>query len=213
MAIRYPIEYSLSPRQVDAGMRWIRMVLKNVGDDELTSLDVKLNSFDTYSLDVEGTGLFVGALGPAEEVTHAFQVSARLTDRMYISLDGYRDGERFHWESPGIRVVVGDAAAELVSLFAMTRPYPPPGKAIRCEATVKGLRPSKDLVLESWVRAPSDRFEFRTLELGSIAAGEELKPAFEVVPEEEGSYTVYAYLYDGYERIGHESDQIYVIRP
>lgn len=211
MPTRYPIEYRLEPKQVDAGMRWFRLTLENVGEEDLTLLDVRLNSLDTYSLDVQGNGLFLFALESGDEVTRAFRVFANLTDRLYISLDGYRDGEPFHWESPGLRIRVGDPVAELVSLFAMTEPYPPPGRAIRCEATIRGLRKSKNLVLESWVRAPSATFDFRTIELGEISPGKEVTTAFEVIPEEEGSYTVYAYLYDGYKRIGHESEEVYVV--
>ena len=213
MPFKHPIAYSLNPKKVDPGMRWVGLTLENVGDEDLTSLDVKLNSFDTYSLNVQGTGLFLVALTPGEQVTRAFQISASLTDRVYVSLDGFRDGERFHWESPGVRVTVGDAVAELVSLFAMTEPYPPPGKTIRCEATIRGLDNAEHLVLESWVRAPSGTFDFSTIEVGPISPGKEVTREFEVTPEEEGSYTVYAYLYDGYDRIGHEVDQIYVIRP
>lgn len=80
----------------------------------------------------------------------AFQLSANRTGSVYVTLDGRRDGERFHWESPGIPVTVGAELAELVSLFAMTEPYSVIGEKVRCEATIRGLMQSEGLSFEFW---------------------------------------------------------------
>jgi hypothetical protein len=187
------------------------LTLENVGDNDLTTLDVRLNSLDEYSISVPEPSTYIVSLLPGEEKTRAFQVSADLTGRLYISIDGWQNGEEFHWETPGIPITVGHEVAELVNLFALTEPYPPPGEKIRCETTVRGLDDSEeDLSLEFWAQKPTGEFE----ELASmdikVVDGEETTYSVDIEPEEEGSYTIHAYLYDGVRRIGHEVDYVYV---
>ena len=121
MAFKKPFEYELSPREIDPGTRWITLRLKNVGDQPIKSLDLRLNSLDTYSISVQGLGRFWGLLAPGEEMEFPFQVIADSHGRLYGSVDGWQDGERFHWESPGMPVSVGGAAAELISVSATAR--------------------------------------------------------------------------------------------
>lgn len=215
MAVRYPLEYELEPRQIEPGTRWLTLTLKNVGDRDLTSLDVRLNSLDDYSISVLKRGLFISALQPGEEKTRAFQVTADLTGRLYATVDGYKGGTlEFHWESPGILVTVGQEVAELVSLFALTEPYPASGSKIRCQTRVRSLRESEGLTLEFWVQTPQAKFEelaIRTTE--HLDEGEEGTYSVEITPDEEGTYIVHAYLYDERaRRIGHEMDRVYVVQ-
>jgi hypothetical protein len=138
-------------------------------------------------------------------------VSADLTGRVYAAVEGWRGEERFEWESPAVTVRVGEAPAELVSVFALTEPYPSPGKALRCEAMVRGLEPAGDLRLEFWAQQPVGEFkELGTLENLQVSSGEENSYATEIAPEREGEYVVHAYLYDGERRIGHATDKVYV---
>jgi len=215
MAIRDPIEYRLTPKHVDPGLRWIKLTLKNTSQDELTSLDVRLNTLDTYSIGVLGTGSYIVALRPGQEKERAFQISANLTGRLYASLDGWRNGAHFHWETPGILITVGDEIAELENLFAMTEPYPPPGRKIHCEAHMRALADAEDLSLQFWADTPGGEFkEVMTVDLGSLSAGEEKTYTVDVTPEEEGSYAIHSYLYDkSMRRIGHEVDYVYVVEP
>jgi len=211
MAARYPIQYELEPRSVDAGMNWLTLHLRNMGTEELKDLDVRLNSLDTWSMYVYGTGDHILILSPSDEEVIHFQVSVIVTSRVYVSIDGRRDGEPFHWESPGVVVRVSQEPAELVSLFAMTEPYPVAGERLRCEATVRGLAESGGFRLEFWANAPSGRFdEVAVVKTKDIAPGEEVRYGAEVLPEEEGPYTLYAYLYDGAKRIGREKEYVYV---
>jgi len=211
MAIRYPIEYDLSPKSVDVGMRWLTLTLKNIGAQTLMALDVRLNSLDVYSINVYGTGSYISILKPGEEEVLAFQASANYTASVYVSLDGWKDGERFHWESPAIPVIVGEEVAELATVFAMTEPYPIRGEMIRCEATIRGLTESEGLDLEFWAETPGGEFqELATIETKELAAGEQARYAAEITPEEEGLYTLYVYLYDGVRRIGREVEYVYV---
>jgi len=211
MAIRYPIEYDLSPKNVPVGTRWLTLQLKNIGSDSLTGLDVRLNSLDVYGVSVYGTGSYISVLSPNEEQVLAFQIAATSTASVYASIDGWQDGEPFHWESPAILLTVGQEVAELVSLFAMTEPYPIAGERIRCEATVRGLARSENLKLEFWALAPNGEFEqLAEVETKALSAGEEARYTAEVAPDEDGLYTLYAYLFHGTRRIGREVERVYV---
>lgn len=119
MAIKYPLEYELTPKSIATGRHWVTLSLQNIGAQDLTGLDASLNSLDAYSISVLGTGSYISILSPNERRELPFQVSANRTGSLYVTVDGWQDGERFHWESPGIPVTVGAEVAELVSLFAI----------------------------------------------------------------------------------------------
>lgn len=211
MAIKYPLEYDLTPKSIGTGRHWVTLTLKNIGSQDLTGLDINLNSLDAYSISVLGTGSYVSILKTDESRDLPFQVSANRTGSLYLTLDGWKDGERFHWESPGIPITVGAEVAELVSLFAMTEPYSVVGERIRCEATVRGLTPSEALTLEFWADTPGGEFEeLAIVETKQLQPGEEATYSAEVTPDEDGLYTIYAYLYDGVRRIGREVEYVYV---
>lgn len=213
MPTKEPFQYALEPREMEPGMRWLALSLRNIGSQNLTALDVKLNSLDAYSIGVGGTGSYVALLEPQEEKTRAFQISANITTQVYASVDGYRDGRPFHWESPALRIQVGRDVAELLSMFAITEPYPPAGERIRCEATLYGLQPNEGLNLEFWIDTPDGGIEeLARMATQQMAAGEQATYSVEFTPEEEGTYTVHAYLYDGVRRIGHETDVVYVVK-
>ncbi len=134
MATRFPLEYEIKPKSVPAGMRWLTLRLKNIGTEPLTGLDVRLNSLDAYSISVYGTSSYIAVLSLGEEQLIPFQVAANGTTSVYATVDGWQDGDTFHWETPGMLVIVGEEAAELVSLFAMTEPYPaqPIPRCLQC---------------------------------------------------------------------------------
>jgi hypothetical protein len=211
MAIKYPLEFELNPDSMDAGRHWVTLRLRNIGAQDLTGLDITLNSLDAYSISVLGTGSYIAVLKPNEEREIPFQVSANRTGSLYVAIDGWKDGGRFHWESPGMPVTVGAEAAELVSLFAMTEPYSLVGERIRCEATVRGLTQSEGLSLEFWADTPGGEFEeLAIVQTKELSPGEEATYSAEITPDEDGLYTIYAYLYDGVRRIGREVEYVYV---
>ncbi|MFO7742075.1 MAG: hypothetical protein R6X31_07160 [Anaerolineae bacterium] len=213
MATRRPIQYEVSPRELDRGLHWLALRLRNVGDQPLTGLSVRLHSMDDYSIAVAGEGDYVQSLVPGEEEEVPYRVSADLTGRVYASAEGWRGEERFQWESPGILIKVGEAPAELMSVFALTEPYPSPGEELRCEAIVRGLEPTGDLRLEFWAQEPQGAFEeLAALENLQLSPGEQTTYATAITPEREGEYVVHAYLYDGERRIGHATDTVYVGR-
>jgi hypothetical protein len=194
------------------GSRWLTLKIKNIGEENLIGLDVKLNSLDAYSISLSDTGHYVASLKPGGEFVLPFQVRVNSTDFCYVSIDGMQETEILHWESPRIKLTLGESKAALVSLFALTKPYPPCGERIQVEATLQGTAQSDDdLSLRFWAQTPAEDFkELGIIKPKDLAEKERARYTVEFVPEEEGLYTVYAYLYDGAKRIGHDLDQVYV---
>ena len=155
MALRYPIEYELTPKNIKARRRWLSLRLKNVSSNTISALDIRLNSLDVYSVSVYGTGSYVSVLQPDEEIILPFQVQANASGSVYVTADGFRDGVNFHWETPAVPLTVGEEVAKLVSLYAMTEPYPLLGDRIECEATIRGLDDTKGVTLEFWAENPN----------------------------------------------------------
>jgi len=92
----------------------------------------------------------------------------------------------------------------------MTEPYPNVRETVRCEATVRGLAQSAGLTLEFWVEEPDGTFEeMGTVETRALGAGDTATYTAEMTVDEEGVYTVYAYLYDGVKRIGREIEHVF----
>jgi hypothetical protein len=211
MAIKGPIQYELTPTSTSAGLRWLTLAIKNTGTKNLIGLDIKLNSLDAYSIHVYGTGSFIQVLQPGEEQILPFQALINATGWIYVSIDGWQGADMFHWESPRLRMKVDQDAATLVSLFALTEPYPRLGERIRVEATLQGAAESQDLRLEFWAETPEEQaVELGTVEPKDLVNGEEVRYAVEITPRQEGMYTLYAYLYDGARRIGHELEHVRV---
>jgi len=155
MAAEFPLQYEISPRTLRGGRSWLVVNLKNISQDPLTGLHVRLNSLDTYAIDVHEDAKFVSALHADQGTELHHRVGAQQSGGVYISADGRRAGEAFHWESPSRRIAVGDRVAELVSVFALAEPYPRAGEPIVIEATLRGLTLSSGLILEFWVETPS----------------------------------------------------------
>jgi len=211
MPIKYPIEYELKPMHMTEGRRWLTLRIKNTSTDDLSSLDVRLNSLDAYSISVHGSGNYMANLGPQEERMLAFQVLANTSSGLYVTIDGWRDNAPFHWESPNILITVGKEVAELASLFAMTEPYPAQNSKITCEAVVRGLEQSEGLQLEFWADTPGETLEeLAAIETKALAPGETARYGAEITVEKRGAYTIYAYLYDDFKRIGRRTEHIYV---
>jgi hypothetical protein len=211
MAVKYPIAYELSPQRTAKGSRWLSVRLRNVGSEELTELDVNLHSLDTYNLSVAGSGKLVPRLLPETEERLDFRVVATATNSLYITIDGFREGEPFHWESPDLWVRIGEETAELASIFAVTEPYLKQHQSVRCRVTVRGLAPSEGLRLEVAADTPSGEVEeLAVVSTRPLEAGDVDQYEFDVTVEERGAYTLYAYLYEGERRIGRKVEHVYV---
>lgn len=170
-----------------------------------------MNSLDSYSLGVYKKSKYLAELKPGQEKVVPFRVTATATTNVFVSIFGYKEDRYYYWESPLIGLKVGKEVAELKTLFAMTAPFALLGKSLECEATVRGLERSEGLNLEFWADTPSGKFEeLAKIETKALSVGEEATYSAKITPREKGLYTIHAYLYDDYKRIGHETDSILV---
>ncbi len=192
------------------------MKLKNTSKDTIRGADIQLHSLDTYYLTVFGTfwsfgaGQYLKELKPNEEVELVFRINALGPADVYVTIIAR---ENFWWESSWIRIYVSEEKAELERVLVLSHPYTKIGKTLSVEATVKGLRKGAGLKLEFWVETPSGKSDKQaSTEIKELSAGEEARYTAEFTPKETGNYAVYAYLYDGWQRIGYKTNYIYVQR-
>ncbi len=214
---KYPIEYELNPMSVDKGNSWLTLKLKNTSRDTLRGVDVQLHSLDTHYLMVYGTwwgfgsGQYLKEFKPNEEVELVFRIDALGSADVYITIMAREERHYFWWESGWTHISVGEEKAILERLFVLSHPYTKIGKTLSAEATVKGVRKGAGLKLEFWVEPPSGKSEKQsTTEIKELSPGEEARYSAEFTPKEAGGYTIYAYLYDDWQRIGHKTNYIYV---
>ncbi|KON29775.1 hypothetical protein AC480_02525 [miscellaneous Crenarchaeota group archaeon SMTZ1-55] len=218
--IKFPIEYELSPSEIDVGSNWVTLKLKNIGREPLRGLDIQLHSLDTYQLTVYGTGLFgaghyLPILRPnGEEEEKMFRVNAVGSANVYVTIKAQRAGRPFTWASGWTNLKVSEEKAEIGRLLVLSNPYTSIGKTISAEATIKGLRASTGLRLEFWVEPPSGVSEEQaTIEIKDLPVGEEARYTVEFTPQETGYYTIYAYLYDEWRRIDYKTESLYAREP
>jgi hypothetical protein len=214
---KYPIEYELNPTSIDKGNSWLTLKLENISRDTLRGVDVQLHSLDTYYLTVYGTwwgfgyGQYLKELKPNEEVELVFRINASGSADVYATIIAREDKNNFWWESGLTHIYVTEEKAELERLLVLSHPYTQIGKTLSAEATVKGMRKATGLKLEYWVENPTGNSEKQaTTEIKELSPGEEARYTAEFTPKETGFYTIYAYLYDGWQRIGHKTNYIYV---
>jgi hypothetical protein len=216
---KYPFEYELTPREIDVGTNWITLTLKNIGDEALQYLDIQLHSLDTYNLTVYGMGLFgaghyVPLLESNEEKELVFRVNAVGSANVYITIKASGTRRHFTWDSGWTNITVSEEKAEIRRFLVLANPYTPIGRTIRAEATLKGLRDNAGLTLEFWVENPAGQSEEQaSIEIKDLPVGEEARYTVEFTPQETGVYTLYAYLYDGWKRIGYKTEDIYARKP
>ena len=218
MNYKYPIYYELNPTEIEKGTNWVTLKLKNIGNETLNNLDVQLHSADTYNLSVYGSwwfgaGQHVKELGPDKDIELVFRVNSIGSADAYATIKGRKDGKAFWWESSWMAIYVIDEKARIERLLVLSNPYTIIGKTISAEATIKGLRKDGDLRLEFWVETPSGKNEEQaTIDLKDLPVGEEARYTTEFTPKETGYYTIYAYLYDGWTRIGFKTETIFARR-
>jgi hypothetical protein len=214
--LKYPIEYELSPAVIEKGTNWITLKLKNVGSGTLTNLDVKLHSLDSYNLSIYGAwwfgaGQHIKELETKKYIELVYQINAIGSADVYVTIKGLKDGNYFWWESGFTNIKLSDEKAEIVGLLVLSNPYTTIGKTVSAEATIKGLRKTDELTLELWVETPSGIFEEQaTMEIKNLPLGEESRYTAEFTPKESGFYTIYAYLFDEWMRIGYKIETIFV---
>ena len=214
MKYKYPIEYELTPKEVDQGIHWLTFKMKNIGTKTLTGLDVQLHSLDTYQLKVNDIGNHVAMLKPDEEIHRVFRVAVNGSADVYASISACKDGDLFWWESGWMDVNLSENKAKLERLLVLSHPYTLIGKTLEAEATIKGISKNSGLKLEFWVNTPSGKLEeMAKIDTKDLSAGEEVQYSAEFTPKETGYYTINAYLYDGWKRLGHKTISFYTRKP
>ena len=220
--LKYPMEYEVTPVVIDKGSNWVTLKLKNIGRETLEELDIQLHSLDTNNLTVygnwgSGAGHYFPSLRPNEEKEVVFRVNALGSANVYITIKGSRDGEYskyLTWESGWTNLKLREEKAEIERLLVLSNPHTTIGETISAEATIKGLKESTGLRLEFWVEAPVGKSEQQaTIDIKDLPVGEEARYTVEFKPEQMGYYTIYAYLYDGWKRIGYETESIFAREP
>lgn len=212
MPIREPIKYELEPQIVELGWTWVSLHLTNVGTKDLRHLDIRLNPLDTYSVEVHDSSTYLDVLRIDEEKQIPFQITAERRGRVYATIDGWQDGDHFHWESPSLLISLGGDVAEIESFFALTPPSPVLGEPITCEVTLRGVGTSRNLVIEFWAETPSGKnLSLDKQGTDLLSMGETDTYAVDFTPEEEGIYVLHAYLFDAGRRIDHQTDAISVV--
>jgi len=153
-------------------------------------------------------------LGPNKEKELVFRVNAIGSADAYATIKARKDGKYFWWESGWTNIKLSEEKAEIGSLLVLSNLYTTIGKTLSAEATIKGLRESTGLKLEFWVEPPSGKFEEQaTIDIKELSVGEDARYTAEFTPKETGFYTIYAYLYDGWMRIGYKTESIYARKP
>jgi hypothetical protein len=207
---KYPIEYELSPETLEKGTQWLVLRLKNMGDGNLHNLDIQMHSTDSHQISFRNPSDYIYRLTPDEERHLNFQLDVHGTTALYINIRYFKEGGSFHWDSPWIREQVLGDVAELEGIL-VSNSYGGIGKELEVEATVKGLANSEGLRLVFWTDTPSGKYEeLAEIKTKKLSRGEEASYTANIIPKEEGYYTVYANLYDNSRRIGRDSDTIWV---
>jgi hypothetical protein len=211
---KHPIQYELEPPSVDAGAGLVVLSLKNIGTEKLTDLDVGLHSTDTYNLVVVDIKKSLSLLESHQKINLEYQITAYTSCWVYATLDGFKDGKRFHTESPLLKIRVLPEIAEIVSVFALAKPQIPTGEQIQIEATVRALSNCENLTLEFWTDAPDGEFkELATIQIAKLSKDEVGRYGADITPSQEGLYKITAYLYDGIKRVDAGVDQVMVTDP
>jgi len=210
---KHPIEYEFNPTEIDKGIHWLKLRLKNTGKVTLKELDVQLHSLDTFyfSLPHMYQGHYLIELKPNEEKQLVFRANVYGSADVYATITGRKfGGDSFWWESGWTHIHASQEKAEIERLLVLSNPYAAIGKALEAEATIKGLEKSTGLKLEFWVETPAGKLEEQaTMNIKELSVGEEARYSAAFTPKETGYYTIYAYLFHEGRRIGCKTESIY----
>lgn len=213
MALNPPFEYSISPERIEVGTHWMSIHLKNVSRQPLMNLDVRLISNDPYRIRPLDRSGYVNMLNPGEERVVPFQVEANQGGWVYLHVEYWLDEKLFYWESPNVWTKVRRDPARILTLFSIKGPQVNCGELVPAEATIIVDKPSENLRLDFWVETAGGRFEsFESINLEPIGAGEVRKIQTQFTPDEEGLYSIYAYLFDGDHRLDRKIEQLRIVK-
>ena len=210
MMRRLPISVYMTPREINKGTSTIKIQLKNNSDRRLETLEVGLHSLDQSLIEVENPEKWINAIEPGESIAVPFTVSAHRSAMIHTRIFGYMGEERFEWQSPPIRIRVGEEAAELISLLILGDSLRIVGDTLNVEATVRALKHNVQVTIDFWVNTPKEKYTKIGEITTSVLQQGDTKHLIEFTPSETGLYTVYAYLYEGSRQIDRQSDKVFI---
>jgi hypothetical protein len=152
-------------------------------------------------------------LNPGEERVVPVQIEATQGAWIYLHLEYWLKDKLYYWESPNVWIKVRRDPARIMTLFSTKGPQLILGQDVPVEATILSDLPSDNLRLDFWIETASGRFEsFRSVDLGAMDADEIKTVETEFTPDEEGLYSIYAYLFDGNHRLDRKIEQLRIIK-
>ncbi len=213
MAVKEDMEYYIYPAKIDTGLNTLSLKIKNKGKEKIKDAVARLNTLDAYALNISGTGEKVKSLEPGKEKELKFQAWANSTGAVFASIDGVSDegGKKIHRESFAFTLQAGRDTARIFSLFALSYPYSPVDKKLKCEAAIEAMAESRGLSLEFWLEPPAGQNTILgSVKIKDMKKREMVSYSAEFTPENEGIHAVHAYLYKGSGRIGHKLVYVHV---
>lgn len=213
MALNPPFEYYITPERVEPGTRWVSVHMKNTGRQPMMNMDVRLISNDPLRIRSLDRGGYINMLNPGEERVVPVQIEANQGAWVYLHVEYWLDDELLYWESPNVWIKVRRDPARIMTLFSVKGPQMNLGEEVPVEATVVANMPVEELRLDFWIETASGKFEsFQTVDIEPMQADEVRTITTDFKPDEEGLYSVYAYLFDGSHRLDRMIEQLKVIK-
>lgn len=207
---KFPFQYEIKPLTLKRGSHWLILSLKNISEDEISNLDLKLSSLDLYGLTVYGQGQFIASLKPNQAENIPFQIFAQRTSRLYLAINYQEDNKDFYWESSWQKLIVEPVDAELLSVYAISEPYPVIGDKFRIEASIRNTGFCKNLNLEFWVDTPkNESIHLNNIKIKKSPNRKVCFVSTDFSPKIKGPYQIHAYLFRKNDQIGHETDSFY----
>lgn len=214
MTYNPPFEYTITPETVEPGTHWVSIHLKNIGKKPMMNLDVRMISNDSLRIRTLDRGGYVNMLNPGEERVIPVQIESNRGAWVYLHVEYWLDVELFHWESPNVWIKVRRDPARIITLFSMEGPEYKIDELASIEATIIANLPTDTLQLDFWLETADGDFEsFKTIDVGPLDTGEYKKITTKFVPEMEGLYSIYTYLFDGNRRVDRKIEQVRVLNP
>jgi hypothetical protein len=212
MAINPPFEYSITPEIIEPGTHWVSIHLENTGKQPMMNLDVRMISNDPLRIRTLDRGGYINMLNPGEERVVPVQIESNRGAWVYLHVEYWLEDELIHWESPNVWLKVRRDPARIMTLFSLEGPQYNVGEKASVEATIVATRPTDPMRLDFWVETAAGEFEsFKSVDVNSIENGEYKTITTSFVPDQEGLYSIYAYLFDGNHRIDRKIEQIRVL--
>ena len=152
-------------------------------------------------------------LNPGEEKVVPMQAEVNQGSWVYLHVEYWIDGELYYWESPNVWIAAERDPARIMTLFSMDGPQVIVGEDASVEATLVANLPTNPLRLDFWVETAGGKFEaFKSVDVAAMDNGEIRTITTQFQPDEEGLYSVYAYLFEGDRRLDRKIEQIQAVK-